>query len=157
MSDGNTIVVGVDGSVGGYRALQWAISEAARTDSCVEAVIAWDWDGIDGSLVAATSPEQERQEAERVLARQVDAVMAELTGSVVAVASEAVQGRAAPVLTRAARGARELVLGSHGHSRLRHAVLGSVAEECIRGAGCPVVVIPVPQPAPETAKASVQG
>jgi nucleotide-binding universal stress UspA family protein len=36
------------------------------------------------------------------------------------------------------------VLGSHGHSRVRHTVLGSVSEDCIRKAACPVVVIPVP-------------
>ena len=45
----------------------------------------------------------------------------------------------------AAGGAGDLlVLGSHGHSRVRHTVLGSVSEECIRKAACPVVVIPVP-------------
>ena len=44
----------------------------------------------------------------------------------------------------AARSADLLVLGSHGHSRLQHTVLGSVSEECIRKATCPVVVIPVP-------------
>jgi hypothetical protein len=41
-----------------------------------------------------------------------------------------------------------LVLGSHGHSRVRH-VLGSVSEECIRKAACPVVVLPVPVADPE--------
>lgn len=42
------------------------------------------------------------------------------------------------------RAADLLVLGSHGHSRVRHTVLGSVSEDCIRKASCPVVVIPVP-------------
>jgi len=48
------------------------------------------------------------------------------------------------VLTAAARTADLLVLGSHGHSRIRRTALGSVSEECIRRAACPVVVIPVP-------------
>jgi len=48
------------------------------------------------------------------------------------------------VLTTAAADADLLVLGSHGHGRLFHAVLGSVAEQCIRAAVCPVVVVPVP-------------
>jgi nucleotide-binding universal stress UspA family protein len=62
-----------------------------------------------------------------------------------------VEGRAADVLTTAARDADLLVLGSHGHSQVRHTVLGSVSEECVRKATCPVVVLPVPQlmPAPE--------
>jgi hypothetical protein len=50
--------------------------------------------------------------------------------------------RPAAGLAAAARGADLLVLGSHGHSRISHAVLGSVADETIRAAECPVVVIP---------------
>jgi nucleotide-binding universal stress UspA family protein len=43
---------------------------------------------------------------------------------------------------RAAEGAHLLVLGSHGHSRTWHTVLGSVTEECVREATCPMVIIP---------------
>jgi nucleotide-binding universal stress UspA family protein len=46
------------------------------------------------------------------------------------------------VLCQAARDADLLVLGSHGHDRVYHTVLGSTAEECVESAGCPVVVIP---------------
>jgi nucleotide-binding universal stress UspA family protein len=92
---------------------------------------------------ATTHPEEERARAERILVGEVTA-LASLHG--VSVATEAVEGRAADVLTAAARGAELLVLGSHGHSRVRHTVLGSVAEECVRKATCPVVVLPVPQP-----------
>ena len=62
----------------------------------------------------------------------------------VTIAAEAVEGRAADVLCAAARNADLLVLGSHGHSRVRHTVLGSVSEECVRKAPCPVVIIPMP-------------
>lgn len=51
-------------------------------------------------------------------------------------------GPTAAGLLRAAACARLLVMGSHGHGRLYHAVVGSVAEECIRAAVCPVAVIP---------------
>jgi nucleotide-binding universal stress UspA family protein len=60
-----------------------------------------------------------------------------------------IEGRPADVLAAAGRAADLLVLGSHGHSRVRHTVLGSVSEDCIRNAACPVVVIPVPVGAPE--------
>ena len=56
------------------------------------------------------------------------------------------------------RRSKDLVLGSHGHRRVRHTVLGSVSEDCIRKATCPVVVIPVPadrrQPADDHAMRS---
>jgi nucleotide-binding universal stress UspA family protein len=58
------------------------------------------------------------------------------------------EGRPADVLAAAGHNADLLVLGSHGHSRVPHTVLGSVSEECIRKAACPVV-IPVPVADPE--------
>jgi nucleotide-binding universal stress UspA family protein len=60
----------------------------------------------------------------------------------VPVVAEVVEGRAAHVLCQAARDADLLVLGSHGHDRVYHTVLGSTAEECVESAECPVVVIP---------------
>jgi nucleotide-binding universal stress UspA family protein len=56
--------------------------------------------------------------------------------------------RAARGLCAAARDADLLVLGGHGHSRVWHTVLGSVSEECVRDATCPVVVVPSARPAP---------
>jgi len=141
MRTDHRIVVGVDGSEGGRRALQWAIHEAQARGCTVQAVCAWRWDSYDIAPYAATHPDEERARAERILAGEVTA-LASLHG--VSVATEAVEGRAADVLTAASRGAELLVLGSHGHSRVRHTVLGSVAEECVRKATCPVVVLPVP-------------
>jgi nucleotide-binding universal stress UspA family protein len=150
MSTNYRIVVGVDGSEGGSRALQWAIREAATRGGTVQAVIAWQWDGFDLPPHAATHPDQEREQAQRTIVREIESVGHPDRASV-SIASEAVEGRAADVLTAAARDADLLVLGSHGHSRIRHTVLGSVSEECVRKANCPIVVLPVPQastPAP---------
>jgi len=134
------IVVGVDGSDGGDRALRWAVSEAERRGGTVQAVTAWIWDGIEGAVIAKTHPTEERARAEQTLTRSVTAVTTTHPG--VSVAAEAIEGAPAKVLAEAARDAELLVLGSHGHSRFFHAVLGSVTEECIRAATCPVVVVP---------------
>jgi nucleotide-binding universal stress UspA family protein len=136
------IVVGVDGSEDGDRALRWAVGEADRRGGTVQAIIAWSWDGIDRAVVAKTHPSDEQAAAEE----KVNGAVALATAGHpdVAVASEAVEGKPADVLVRAATDADLLVVGSHGHGRLHHAVVGSVAEECIRAAVCPVVVIPVP-------------
>jgi nucleotide-binding universal stress UspA family protein len=66
----------------------------------------------------------------------------------VTVATEVLLGNPGHKLASAARGADLLVVGSHGHGRLLHAVLGSISEACIRHAPCPVVV--TPQPGPQT-------
>ncbi|WP_341720972.1 universal stress protein [Micromonospora sp. FIMYZ51] len=140
------IVVGVDGSDGGRRALRWAAREAAERNGAVQAVTAWRWDGLDGGAMVAPNPVEEKERAEALLAREIAAITGD--GSAIPVAAEVLEGRPAEVLTAAARKADLLVLGSHGHGRLRHTVLGSVSEECVRKATCPVVVIPVPAPAP---------
>lgn len=137
------IVVGVDGSAGGRRALDWAAQEAATRGGAVQAVIAWSWDGMEYGPIAATGPQQEAQRATEVLNREI-AALAERRGTASPVAAEVIEGRPADVLAAAGGAADLLVLGSHGHSRVRHTVLGSVSEDCIRKAACPVVVIPVP-------------
>jgi nucleotide-binding universal stress UspA family protein len=148
MSTTYRIVVGVDGSEGGRRALRWAVHEALTRGGTVQAVTAWRWDGIEMPPVAA-NPVSERQRAGETLDREIGALTTGERGGVV-IAAELVEGRPADVLTSAARDADLLVLGSHGHSRVWHTVLGSVSEECVRKASCPVVVLPVPHPATST-------
>lgn len=143
MSTGHLIVVGVDGSEGGRRALDWAVTEAAARGGAVRAVIAWSWNGMDYGPIAAVNPVEESALATQVVTAEIEA-LAERRGSHLPVTGEAIEGSPADVLTDAARTADLLVLGSHGHSRVRHTVLGSVSEACIRKATCPVVVIPAP-------------
>ncbi|BCJ49065.1 universal stress protein [Actinoplanes sp. NBRC 14428] len=150
MSATYLIVVGVDGSEGGRRALDWAAREAAARGGAVQAVIAWSWDGIEYGPVAATSPREEAERAGAVLDREIKALI-ERRGSDLPVAGEVIEGRPSDVLSAAGRSADLLVLGSHGHSRVRHTVLGSVSEDCVRKAACPVVVIPVPAEHPRNA------
>jgi nucleotide-binding universal stress UspA family protein len=142
------IVVGVDGSEGGSRALGWAVAEAARRGGTVQAVTAWQWTQPDLGVEIRAEHEKMAREALEAAVATARRPYPEVT-----VSAEAAPGPAAEVLTRAATDADLLVLGSHGHSRLFHAVLGSVAEACIHHAVCPVVVIPVPhtEKAPATA------
>jgi nucleotide-binding universal stress UspA family protein len=142
------IVVGVDGSDAALRALDWAVAEAANRGGTVHAVTAWQW----------TQPElgtAVRAEHEHMAHAALAAAVAEARHPYpqVSVSAEAVPGPAADVLSRASAEAHLLVLGSHGHGRLFHAVLGSVAEECVRRAVCPVVVVPVPHESRTTAPA----
>lgn len=143
MNNNYLIVVGVDGSEGGRRALQWAAREAATRGGAVQAVMAWSWDGMEYGPIAATRPEEEAERARKTLDREIQDLIRS-NGSHLPVAGETIEGSPAVVLSAAGRAADLLVLGSHGHGRAHHTVLGSVSEECIRKASCPVVVIPVP-------------
>jgi nucleotide-binding universal stress UspA family protein len=145
MTTRNLIVVGVDGSEGGRRALDWAVREADHRGCAVEAVTAWSWDGVEFGPVLATNPTEAKESASRLLDEEIKALFAR-HGSHVPVAGQVIEGSPADVLAEAGQSGDFLVLGSHGHSRVRHTVLGSVSERCIRKATCPVVVIPVPAP-----------
>jgi nucleotide-binding universal stress UspA family protein len=137
------IVVGVDGSDASERALRWAAAEAHTRGGAVEAITAWHWDGSGTFFIAATSPAEERDRALQILDETVAKVTAEFPE--VVLTAHVIEAAPAKALAHAAASADVLVLGSHGHNRLHHAVLGSVSEECVRRATCPVVVIPVPQ------------
>lgn len=145
MTTRHLIVVGVDGSDGGRRALEWAVREADVRGSAVEAVAAWSWDGIEFGPVTATNPTEAKERATAMLDREIQALTAR-HGSHIPVAAEVIEGSPGAALAHAGRAADLIVLGSHGHSRVRHTVLGSVSEAVIRKAACPVVVIPVPVP-----------
>ena len=147
-------VVGVDGSEGSARALRWAVNEAHTRGGTVQAVMTYDWAGTEAAMLAGLGPEGERKHAEGVLADAVAAVRLEFPR--VPVATEVLLGNAAQKLTEAARDADLLVVGSHGHGRLYHAVLGSVSEACIRHATCPVVVIPAHDPPPRHVTVATQ-
>jgi nucleotide-binding universal stress UspA family protein len=136
------IVVGVDGSAAGQRALRWALAEARRRNEPIQAVIAWRWDALDsGDAISSAAAD----EAAATLLRQIEAVPV-LERADVPIVKQVREGRPGDVLTAAARGADLLVIGSHGHSHRLQEVLGSTAEECVRNASCPVIVLPANQP-----------
>jgi len=156
MTTRHLIVVGVDGSDGGRRALDWAVREAEGRGGTVRAVTTWSWDGLESGPATAPNPAAAKERATRLLDGEIRALV-ERHGSPVPVTAEVIEGSPGAALAHAGSTADLLVLGSHGHSRIRHTVLGSVSEECIRRATCPVVVLPVPLPArPDAAPAPRQ-
>jgi nucleotide-binding universal stress UspA family protein len=135
------VVVGMDGSPEAARALRWAAREVATRGGALTMVAAWNWDGRTMAMPPLPiSPGQVRRQTEEMLATALDVVRAEFP--TIPVVARALQGYAPAVLVAAAKGADMLVLGSHGHGRLYHAVLGSLSDQCMRRATCPVVVIP---------------
>lgn len=140
------IVVGVDGSEGSLRALRWAVQEAHTRGGIVRAVTTYDWAGNEASLLTGPGPQFERLHAEDLLDSALDGIRREYPD--VPITAELQMGHASHKLAEAAEDANLLVLGSHGHSQLRHAILGSVSEGCIQRADCPVVIIPTPHTKP---------
>jgi nucleotide-binding universal stress UspA family protein len=137
-----SIVVGHDGSKGAAGALEVALQLASDLGAPVIVLRAW-------SLVTAPQPTSwtfgyapsvdELAEAVRdALVSDVQRQVAEHSG--VEVACTAYHAGPAASLIRASREARMLVVGARGLGGLRELVLGSVSDQCVRHAHCPVLV-----------------
>jgi nucleotide-binding universal stress UspA family protein len=135
------IVVGVDGSPASQQALRWATAEAGRRGAALDVVHAWmtpyplnapDYftdpapfeargaEVLEHALAALTLPDPAPTEVRRVL----------------------VQGYPSKALLQAAAGAALLVVGSRGRGGFSGLLLGSVSQNCVQHAPCPVAVVP---------------
>ena len=131
------IVVGVDGSEGSQRALEWAVEEARLRHAAVEAVYAWHQVGVAPTTIFG--------EADHFAARAREL----LDGAVAGVDTTGVEvdccvrtGSPAPALLHESKGAALLVVGARGRGGFAGLLLGSVGQEIAHHARCPVVIIP---------------
>jgi nucleotide-binding universal stress UspA family protein len=134
------IVVGVDSSATSLKALRWAMDEAALRGSEVELVHAFPRPELVGMTMVVTLPSDDelREASEQVLA---DALSAVGGPGGITVTQRVGSGGPASVLVEAAKDAELLVLGSRGLGGFRGMLLGSVTQQVIAHAPCPVVVI----------------
>ena len=139
------IVVGVDGSAGSLAALRWAAAEARVRKATLEVVVAWQYPALStipafGVLPPADEMATDAKQGLADLLRDeglLDDPGLEITEAVI-------QGTAGSALIGAATGADLLVVGSRGHGGFTGLLLGSVSQQCVTHAPCPVVVIPHP-------------
>jgi nucleotide-binding universal stress UspA family protein len=132
------IVVGVDGSVHARLALAWAADEARRRASLLRVVFAEidDPKHVPGWYTSGSSP---MSPGEAIVDEAVGLVATRHPS--VLVRGEVVKWPAAMVLTSASRSAGLVVVGSRGRGGFDELVLGSVSDQCIQYAHCPVAVV----------------
>jgi nucleotide-binding universal stress UspA family protein len=131
------IVVGIDGSLGSSRALQWTLEEARIRSASVKAVYAWQYPPI-GTFVM--SPLGGFQTAAREIVDAAGEYTQKWAPEVPVDVIDSFEATV-PALLDAAEGATLLVTGSRGHGRFVDALLGSVAHQCALHAKCVVVVV----------------
>jgi nucleotide-binding universal stress UspA family protein len=137
------IVVGVDGSPSSRTALRWAVRQAGLTNGTVDAVLAWQipmtlqsygmapiYVEQDGSF-----EEDARKTIEAVISEEVEPAGGRRVRSLV------INGHPAQVLLDVAAGADLLIVGSRGHGEFAEALLGSVSQNCVHHASCPVLIM----------------
>lgn len=141
------IVVGVDGSKGSLAALRWAVEEAQLRGAELHAIQAWTYPYFVSPPHVPMAMMPAREELEKGERAVLDeslqaAVPAE---SKVTVRAEVIEGPAAAALVEAGKDADLLVVGRRGHGGFVGLLLGSVSQQVVHHATCPVVIVPPPE------------
>jgi len=134
------IVVGVDSSATSLKALRWALAEAKLRGSDVELVHAFPRPELVGMMMVVTLPSDDelREASALVISEALEAVGG---ADGVEVSMHVGAGGPASVLVETAKDAEMLVIGSRGLGGFRGMLLGSVTQQVIAHAPCPVVVL----------------
>lgn len=148
LATGGRIVVGVDDSPHAATALRWALREGALRQATVEVVHVWTVPAASlpfGLTLPLSVDESELDVSARAaLDHVVDAAMEDLGDPLPQIARTALPGSPAMTLVDVSTDADLLVVGSHGRTGWRAAVLGSVALAVTQHSVCPVVVLRIP-------------
>ncbi len=138
------IVVGVDGSEASIAALSWAIQEASLRDSPIVVVHAWQvpYAGDVVGMVATVRPEDLDASGNEVLDHSISAA-----GPIppeVRLERLVSSGSPAGVLVELAEQDDIIVVGTRGRGGFTGLLLGSVSQQTVHHARCPVVIVPKP-------------
>src|SRR6478735_9339091 len=129
-----TVLVGHDGSASSRAALVWALDYAAAIDARVRVLRAWSMSTAPrpASMVGGYVPPIEDFEAAVVEALRAECEPAlAAAGTSVEVEYQAHHGSVGDELVRASESSEVIVVGNRG----------SVTEQCLKRAACPVVVV----------------
>lgn len=138
-----TVIVGVDGSERANTALRVAIDEAIRRGARLRVVCAWehfpagDWGEFPPSPEELDLP---RRHAEEIVREALSVVRRQAPG--LECEGSALEGQPAEVLVREAGSASLIVLGDRGRGGFASLLLGSVTQQVVHHAACPILVVP---------------
>ena len=140
-----TIIVGVDGSECARAALERAVHEAALRGARLRVVCAWEipagvyaGEGFGGELDPLTldSLRKHAEEIVREAVAKAKGVQPSLECN-----GEIVEGQPAQVLLHEATDADLIVVGNRGRGGFKSLLLGSVSQQVVHHAPCPVLVV----------------
>ncbi len=138
-----TIVAAVDFSESSDHALEGAVAMAKRFGATLHVVHAFDLPVPRFNPYAVTVPVAYVNEAREAATAKLEQAAEKARAEGVKVESHLGEIPAAPAIVRVAEevGADLIVIGTRGHTGLKHALLGSVAERTVRTAPCSVLTV----------------
>jgi nucleotide-binding universal stress UspA family protein len=134
------IVVGVDGSEGSVEALRWAVSEAKLHGAKLRAVAAWEFPYMYGEGAVLLPLDQIEAETRDRLDKTIHdtitdpAVRDQIDQAVIS-------GHPSSILEVESKTSDLVVVGARGHGGFVGLLLGSVSDQIVKHAHCPVVVV----------------
>lgn len=136
------VIVGIQESVAGLRALRMAVAEARRRGASLYALRAWPYSSPVRGAVVPPWQDDLAQEAANVVRRAFDVTMGGIpTDFDVFIAT--VEGAPGPALVRFADRDEDVLCVGVGRRRWWHRLLGAgVAGYCVAHATCPVLAVP---------------
>lgn len=142
------ILVPLDFSRQAAPVLEWALHLATEHRSSIVLLHVYhlpvEFQQLEGAYLPADFWANVKQEAEQQLGLHAERVRA----GGIEVEAQVREGYPATVIVEEAesRGADLIVLGTHGHTGIKHLLLGSIAERVVQHAPCPVLTVkPVPE------------
>ena len=140
-----TVVVGIDGSKTGQRALEWAAAEARRRGAALQVVHAYRTEWVYYPEYAAVRtmvmPSNLASEAKQLVDAAVDR-LGDL-GEGLSITTQAINDpNPANVLLEHGKDADLIVVGSRGLGGFGSLLLGSVSQKVAHHATVPVVIVP---------------
>jgi nucleotide-binding universal stress UspA family protein len=139
------IFVGVDGSTGSHRALEWAVREAGiRKAPLTVVTVQQAVVGFFGTTVVYPGDDELTEIARKTALTETEEVLDQVADDSrpASVAVQAVLGVPAEELLKAAVDGDMIVVGSRGAGGFKKLLLGSVSSHAVHHGHCPVVVIP---------------
>ncbi|WP_370399056.1 universal stress protein [Sulfitobacter sp. JB4-11] len=142
-----TIVVGLDGSEAGARALEFAKVQARRLDDCAIAICyVIEWSPFSFQTPEENEQRHKRREEEIELARErvLDPALKDAEADDFEVVGIVRHGDAADILDDVARkhDAAQIVVGRVGARGLKERLFGGVTGRLVATASVPVTIIP---------------
>jgi|SRR5215469_7827173 len=139
------IVVGIDGSHNASHALEWAMTEAGMrhgdlTVIAVNPVIAGYWSGRPVTMPGDDERVTEARELAETAVAKIAADLGDRQPASVRVVAK--NGFPAEALIESSQGCDLLVVGSRGGGGFGALAVGSITNQVVHHAKCPVVVVP---------------
>lgn len=142
----SVLMVGVDGSNCGGRALQYAVEHARTSGARLYVAYVIEWSPFSFSTVQENMERHKRREEElkRAHSEIIDPIVTTLTSEGIDVVGLVRHGDVAETLHTLAKenDVSNIIVGRQGTSKLKAHVFGSVGSHLVQSADCAVTVVP---------------